>query len=282
MKFQSENLVAMVELVRGCENTGCPSYGRNCQEDAIEFMSLDTLNGLAKILLGVTEHFEDVQIYPYGRGDTLLHPNLTAMLIRCREWFPDASISLSIDSMREIPEDDLWLVPLNGISISHKLPEIPGSNWISRAYNWSNAYSLTEVKHRLIVKHITKALIEEIASIEKDFTSITIAPFHEVPFGDPEPEYLQREQLFIEYGVQYSSVEKNVKFERVMFDVNGDLRTCILAPAYSQNIVEHLTGDKPCNICKMGSNDATFKDGKLTISAMPIGCVSCNSCRHES
>jgi len=123
--MEPTRLIAFVELVRGCNNIDCPSFGTVCDYNGQQYMTENTLNEIIndfKQTLKEKNPFEVIDIWAYGCGDSLDHPNLTNILKLLKTSFDKiGKISMAIDCHRNIPNGD-WYQYLDKIKIIHKIP----------------------------------------------------------------------------------------------------------------------------------------------------------------
>ena len=76
-RFANMRLIVFVELVRGCDNVKCPSWGKVCDYDGKYFMSKQTLlSAISQINQTANLGFKKIDLWAYGCGDSLDHPAL--------------------------------------------------------------------------------------------------------------------------------------------------------------------------------------------------------------
>lgn len=272
---EDRRLIIFLELVNGCMNSSCPSWNVVCKQTKQSYMSKETLIQSCKQIKDVLKNndlFKIVDLWTYGNGDSLDHPEFYEMIKIIRDEIGEyGKISTAIDSRREILPGN-WYKLFDKIKIIHKLPHT--FDWISRAKLWSEVP--VSMSHKLITNRITK----EMWNIWKSgcyITELKAVPWHNIVLGTDSPVFLQREKFTweddipIEYGPY-----PGIPVRRSLVTWNGKLRRCLVSPTKYQNIKDlFLECDDICQECfpLTGSELCKFYSDKIVITPS-ANCVS--------
>lgn len=275
--FSNMRLIVFVELVRGCDNTKCPSYGHVCDYDGKYFMSEETLlNAIAQINQTMSLGFKKIDLWAYGCGDSLDHPDLGWMLRLIQKNLDDRiKVSMSIDSQRSF-KDGLWWSFLDHIKIVHKNPP---DNWDVRAYEiMSHSGYDIPIEHKLITRKVTRGIVHSAWRVLRfdNVPKVTASTLHDVPLGKERVDQIKRVPFKIDPSVMYSKAPySGLMAKRAMFAYDGSLRTCLIETSTHGSLMSHLLADDACADCfkKMGSQLIQF--GNESVHLMDLcNCVS--------
>lgn len=277
--MKNQRLILFIELVRGCNNTTCPSHGVICKFSRSQPMNLNVLSRAVgetgKVLAG--EHsFGKVDIWPYGVGDTLDHPRLDEALGIVHAGLGRyGEVSMAIDSLRQIPSNTHWLHNMDKIKISHKAPET--YDWEARAREWARLP--IEMSHKLITNRITREIWEAWLrlSAEGVITELKAVPWHSIPLGEDDPPLTLRSKMQFDDGLPVVRIEyQGLPLHRAMICHDGSLRRCLVKPTEHTTIQHLLLGsDEFCKICFpiTGGEMLKFYNERITVSGSST-CVS--------
>jgi hypothetical protein len=267
-------LILFLELVRGCNNVECPSWGSVCQYDGQQYMSLETLGRVSKEVKEAIEDFpfKTVDIWTYGCGDSLDHPEVDKMLNVVRKEFDSVGkISMAIDSHRDVLPGKWWKY-LDKVKIIHKQAET--FDWVTEARKWSTLPR--QMSHKLITNKITKSMWKSWK--EEDFiTELKAVPWHDIQLATDSPVFTQRANISFEEGVPFKEGPyPGFPVRRAMINWDGTIRRCLVSPTEYTSIHELITGpDKVCYTCfpLTGGGLAKFYDD-CVVSTPSANCVS--------
>jgi hypothetical protein len=268
-------LIVFMELVRGCNNVDCPSWGVVCKYGTQKSMTMDTLK---KVNSGIAEAldqphpFEVVDLWTYGCGDSLDHPELPEMLKAVREDLGHlGKISMAIDSRRDMVEGNWWKY-LDKVKIIHKLPDT--FDWVSRAKYWSKLP--IKMSHKLI----TNKLTNEMWDIWKNsgfITELKAVPWHDIELGTERPTLTKRNNIVCETGFPSApGPYPGRPVRRAMINWDGSLRRCLVNGTQHISIKDLFLGDD--EVCKecfplTGGGLAKFYENQVTLTPSAT-CVS--------
>jgi hypothetical protein len=206
-------------------------------------MAREVLERCLEQIAAERSDFERVIVLMYGRGDSLLHPDLGQVLLLCRERLPDVVITMSVEVSSAIPRDTTFIEALDAFHVVHKPPQ-PG--WSMRALEWTSA--CPKVIHQFYLREVTAALIAECG---KELGNIHVAGLHDIPFQDNlRKDDLEAPLFTVEEGVDVQLIPKpDTQFIRAAFTVDGKLRGCLVTPSKHKTLREHITGERVCEYC---------------------------------
>lgn len=269
--------IIFIELVHGCNQSKCPSWGTVCKyTDGMHFMSDHTLERVLDEIESckdILNQFQKVDLWPYGNGDPVQHPQLSRMLKTIHERLP-YQISLSVDSNSFIPCGEF--IKHTRMKIMHKFPQ---NGWLQTAERWNREYG-GQVQHGVITNNISYNLWQEIMQsggqgIKKGRTFLTI-PFGGNQLPNELPTY-RRVSFEIDKRIP---VERNLYSgslaKRTMFKWDGSLRRCLVAGTTARTFRELLSGDVSlCAKCfaDTGGELANFHKDKIIVEEFAC-CVS--------
>ena len=279
-----KRLIVFLELVHGCKNKKCPSYGTVCNYGKYQqFISENTLARITKELATILykdNPFENLDFWAYGCGDSLDHPYLESALRLLRENLGAyGRVSMAIDSRRDPPEASNWK-PINNwyryldkVKIIHKQPET--FDWIERARKWYEWIPLP-MSHKLITNHISSGMWD--TWIKSDFISeLKAVPWHDINLGTDNPKFTKRPKITTDKTVPTSYEEYPGKpVRRVMVGWQGILRRCLVSPTSYKNLKDLILGeDEICKKCFPLTGGELVKFHKDRLSITPsASCVS--------
>jgi hypothetical protein len=274
--MQPTRLIMFLELVRGCNNTECPSYGTVCKYGEQKYITENTINDIGKefrTCLNKENPFEVIDIWAYGCGDSLDHPDLETMLKTVRNNFGDVGkISMAIDSRRTVPKQNNWVKYMDKIKIIHKIPE--SFDWIDRAKMWSQLP--IQMSHKLITNHISTSLWNQYKN-NPFITELKIVPWHDIELGTNNPTFTQRKSFTYDDSVPVILGEYTGRpVRRIMTCYDGSLRRCLVSPTNHQSLNDLILGaDNVCRECfpLTGGQLAKFYDDHVKITNA-VNCVS--------
>jgi len=270
-------LIVFLEVVNGCNNKECPSWGTVCPPREQKFMTPKVIWDLKAKMSKVfkkSNPFEIIDIWAYGNGDTLDHPNLTEMLQLIKsELGVFGKISTAIDSRRDIPKIHKWYISLDKIKIIHKLPET--FNWIERAKYWATIP--VKMSHKLITNKLTSQMWQIWGNGNGFITELKAVPFHNIVLGTDNPQFTQRDRFTWEKGLpaEYGPYPGR-PVRRVLITWDGKYRRCLVSPTKHKTLEDlFLGGDEICYECfpLTGSELAKFYPDKVVITPS-ANCVS--------
>lgn len=275
--MEQTRLIVFLELVDGCKNKKCPSWGSVCTPRSQNFMSEETLNRVIsemKQVFDAKHPFEVIDLWTYGNGDSLDHPELEKMLwIIKKELGHYAKISMAIDSSRKNIACHWWRF-MDKVKIIHKQP---ASDWIGRAYYWRGEIDKhIPMSHKLITNHISKEMWD---TWKRDscLKELKAVPWHNIKLGTDNPIFTQRESFTFEPGVP---VERGPypgrPVRRSLIKWDGGLRRCLVSPTQKTTIKDlFLTKDDVCPTCwpLTGSELVKFYEDKIVVTSS-ANCVS--------
>jgi hypothetical protein len=271
-----QRLILFLELVRGCNNKECPSWGTVCKYGPERFMEEDVLHYFANEFHGVIEKynpFQVIDIWCYGCGDSLDHPNLSKMLSLAREYFGKyGKLSMAIDSRRDIPPGR-WYTPMDTLKLIHKMPE--SYDWLSRAKYWDSLE--INKSHKVLTNHISKHLWDTWLNNKAWMKEFKAVGWHDIELGSDNPILTQRQPITCDEGLP--AIRENYygrRVRRVMFNWDGSLTRCLVHPTKHKTVHDLiLGGDDICNTCfpLTGGELVKFYDDHFTITPS-VNCVS--------
>lgn len=273
--------IIFIELVRGCDNFLCPSWGKVCSASSkMHYMSEETLGKILPQILDCQEvlyQYDKVDIWPYGCGDPTKHPEFKKMLAKIRTTLPEEwAMSLSVDSHSRISCGDF--AEYTRMKIMHKLPDKNGE-WLERADWWNQEYG-NQVQHGFITNTVSYKLWQDILSCggmgtKKGRTFLTI-PFGGTRSPDELPSY-KRVNFRISNKIPVvRHLYTGALAKRTMFAWDGSLRQCLVAGTGKRTFRELL--EEPVNRCarcfeNTGGELINFLDDHVEVEEFAC-CVS--------
>lgn len=275
--IEPTRLIIFLELVKGCKNTECPSFGTVCKQTEQRYMSMDTLLDIAKEVKSALKRkepkFEVVDLWTYGNGDTFDHPSFQKMLETTRTLFPDFKLSMAIDSRRDCPKSDWWGY-LDKVKMIHKLPET--FDWLDRALYWATRVPIN-MSHKLITNHLSADMWKTWINNASWLRELKAVPWHNIELGIENPVFTKREKFTVDTLVPFEyGPYPGRPVRRALIQHNGEPRRCLVSPTKHETITELLLGgDDICPECwpLTGSELAKFYEDKLVITPSS-NCVS--------
>jgi len=274
--IEPTRLIMFLELVKGCKNAECPSFGTVCKQTEQRYMSLSTLLDIAKEVKSALKEkepkFEVVDLWTYGNGDTFDHPAFQEMLQVVRLLFPDFKLSMAIDSRRDCPEGDWWQY-LDKVKMIHKLPET--FDWLERARYWAHRVPI-DMSHKLITNHLSSSMWKTWKKVVwvKELKAV---PWHNIELGTDKPVFTQRETFTCDSDIPVENGPYPGRpVRRALIRHNGKPRRCLVSPTSHKTITKLLLGgDDVCPECwpLTGSELAKFYEDKIVITPSS-NCVS--------
>lgn len=272
---KNNRLIVFLELVRGCNNSDCPSWGDVCKYDGLRFMTKETLQKSIEEIRSTLEGehpFQRVDLWAYGCGDSLEHPDMVVMLDMIKGGLGKYGVlSMAIDSRREVPSGD-WYTHLDKIKIIHKQPE--AFDWKYAASKWSMLP--IPMSHKLITNHITEEMWWwwKNCGIAKELKAV---PWHNVKLGTDNPEFIQRAKFTFDESVPVvAEAYPGLPVRRVMISWDGSLRRCLVSPTKHESIKSLILGkDDICETCfpLTGAELAKFCEDHVVVTPS-ASCVS--------
>ena len=272
-----KRIILFLELVRGCRNKQCPSWGVVCPEVEQEVMTDETL---AKVLPEIqralrSSVFDRVDIWPYGCGDSLDHPRLADMLYEIRHALASLGrISMAIDSRRELKHGE-WHTHLDKVKIIHKNQE--EFDWFGRAKAWSQILPEIEMSHKFVTNEISKATWNKWLDNQEFLQELKAVSFHNVVIGSDNPILNLRDTIKIASEVPVIvGPYPGMPVCRTMIRWDGSPRRCLIAPTSHKTIYDLITGeDDICKTCfpLTGTGLARFQSDQIYITPSAT-CVS--------
>lgn len=267
-------LIIFLELVRGCNNKECPSWGSVCKYDGQHYMELKTISQIAEQLKEVLKDdpFEVVDLWTYGCGDSLDHPEIDKVLKRVRQDLGDScKISMAIDSRRDILKGTWW-TNLSKIKIIHKIPE--SFDWLSSAKKWSSLP--IPMSHKLITNHITNDMwhIWKTSGFIEEMKAV---PWHDIALGTDSPVFTKRSKMRFDPELPVvAEAYPGKPVRRMMISYDGSLRRCLISPTSYQTIKKLAFGKEDvCQTCfpLTGGELVKFHDDYISVTPS-ANCVS--------
>jgi hypothetical protein len=234
-------LIIFMELVRGCQNVDCPSWGVVCKYEEQTFVTSETLNASCqkiKEVLAHTNPFEVIDIWAYGCGDSLDHPHLCEMLSIMKSQLGDlGKMSMAIDSRREVPghfckgaivDEDLsrnrWLIRCHtcdqvfeGVSSNSQGAWVADSMWYSyldkikiihkkpEEFDWlARAKTWSALPITMSHKLITNRITGDMWDAWKHepfLKELKAVPWHDIELGTSAPIFTKREKILCDTDV---------------------------------------------------------------------------------
>lgn len=244
-----ERVMIFIELVNGCNNTACPSYKTLCSlsDNPIQFMSKETLSSVVADILENEQALRSigrVDIWAYGCGDTLLHPELNEMCDLLKLIPFKKTVAIDSNCWRDDIEYGKTLSPVilfkEGSFDIKSLPDI--------AKKWSKNFSAP--RFGFILKTLTQEMVDGIRSIQPwwNYPFAKIRSFHHTPLGEninykTIDQYI-RPEIKVDEGIKIEKIENtDKKAIRVMYRNDGTLRRCLVSTTEKKTLSEFLEGD---------------------------------------
>lgn len=278
-----ERVMLFIELVKGCSNTVCPSYNTLCgrkDDQAIKFMSPEILTEIVQEIIENKEKLEQigrVDIWAYGCGDTLLHPDLDEMAEILKLLPYKKTVAVDSNCWRENTGWGNILSPVvlfkEGAFDPATLPAI-AQKWVTEFNN---------PRFGFILKSLTTNIVSAMRSIEPwwGYPFVKARSFHYVPLGeDITPEQItkyDRPPITISGDLAIEEIPCNDKKAiRMMFRVDGEKRRCLVSSVCKGGLSEFLDGDlADCDQCfpHMGGEQILVYPNKI-LRMQKARCVS--------
>ncbi len=278
MNEQIDRVMIFIELVKGCTNEKCESFGTLCSIDKTEpqFMSEDTLNVIIDDILHNSHiALNRVDIWTYGCGDPLLHPQLDKMAKLLKRLPYKKTIAIDSNCWRENTGWGDLLAPV--VLFKEDSFKIDELSEITSKWN----ANFNGPRFGFILKRLAQEVLDAIREIQSNHGFIKARSFHYVPLGS-EINYktitnYQRPPMVIEAGIEVERMPcPDKKAIRIMYRVDGSLRRCLVSTTEKKSLAEFLEGDlSDCDQCfpYMGGEQLLiFKDKVLLMEK--ARCVS--------
>lgn len=246
-----------IELVLGCGNVYCNSFGRNCSPRELQYMSRDVLNNILADCAGV----DISEFHVYSRGESVLHPDIALFVSKIREAFPDAIIYNSTDVAMFKRMGYKAYNPFDVLQITHKYP-----CEITPLPKERGDYA---IKHVFITKKIDMGLLVKIDKYLDSVPThedIVILPEHNELFGwtAAANESVSEGRKFIyDEDVQKLVSDQEVATDnsaklRALYTVNGELKNCLVADTKALSLSEHVKLNRPCDNCRIKTSSYIY------------------------
>lgn len=255
-KFKDiERVMIFLELVKGCDNQPCPSYKTLCNLDGtgVSFMNEDTLKEITKQINTQKENLESigrVDIWAYGCGDTLIHPNFDTMVNLLKDIPFEKTVAVDSNCWKD---NNGWgdiMTPV--VLFKEGSFDIKELQPITEKWN----KHFKDVRFGFILKTLSPELLDEIRKIQCNYEFVKVRSFHHVPLGMDlncnDIYRYQRTEIKIDLKIQNVTRIpcEDKKAIRVMYRQDGSLRRCLISTTEKTSLNEFLMGDlSDCAIC---------------------------------
>jgi hypothetical protein len=245
-----ERVMIFIELVKGCSNTACPSYKTLCartDDQATQFMTKDTLSNIIDDVLSNQEKLESigrVDIWAYGCGDTLLHPDLDDMAELLSLIPFKKTVAVDSNCWRD---NSGWGNVLSPV-VLFKEGAFGPATLIETAKKWTQNFS--SPRFGFILKTLTPEILTLMRSIEPwwNYPFVKARSFHYVPLGAElslnQLKEAVRPDIVIDSNINIENIGcTDKKAIRVMYRVDGTTRRCLVSGLTKGGLSNYLTGD---------------------------------------
>ena len=277
-----ERVMVFIELVKGCDNTVCPSYHTLCglDETTLRYMSPEQLEEIVESIKENKDALENigrVDIWAYGCGDTLLHPDLDKMATILSKIPYKKTIAIDSNCWRDNTGWGDFMQPV----VLFKEGSFSQDSIYSIARKWNKEFNAP--RFGFILKTLTQDYIEKIRNFQCfwNYPFIKVRSFHHVPLGT-EIDYTtiaqySRPPINIGAGLDVQVVPTlDKKGIRCMYRFDGTLRRCLVSTTEKTSLSEFLQGDlQDCEHCwpyMAGEQILIFPDKILKMES--ARCVS--------
>lgn len=274
--MEPKRLIVFLELVRGCNNSECPSWNVVCKQSDQQYMTSNMLSKISmniKKTLSTNNPFEIVDFWAYGNGDTLDHPNLVEMLKLLKTELGDyGRISMAIDSRRKMPghyckgkivdhnSPSRWLLKCDtcgalfeGVTSASRGSWVEDNEWwkyldkikiihkLPETFDWvsrAKEWSNIPIKmsHKLITNHLSNDMWKAWKT-ESFITELKAVPWHNIELGTDNPIFTQRESFTYDKDVPVNYGEyPGLPVRRSLIGYDGSLRRCLVSPTKYKKI----------------------------------------------
>lgn len=275
-----DRVMLFLELVKGCTNSKCPSFKTQCSFDGdygLEFMSQETLQ---KIINEIMEYeyignSVRVDIWAYGCGDSLLHPNLDVMAKIIQQLPYKKTIAIDSNCWKQNTGWGNILAPV--VLFKEGSFEPDQLSQISKKWN----YAFNGPQFGFILKTLTVEMLRAIRSFQWNRPFVKVRSFHYVPLGTNMDYHIigqySRPDIVIDPDIPISRIQcLDKKAIRVMYRYDGSLRRCLISSSPKTSLSEFLDGDlSDCDQCfphMAGEQLLIFRDKIILIEK--ARCVS--------
>lgn len=237
-----------IELVKGCSNDKCSSFGVVCPTDEPIFMANDVFNKIMKTMDTIDINL----VFLYGLGDSLLHPDIKNITERLSKY--NLRISEDVNSILANTKLLKSLNTLKVMVVSHKMKitQIPINSFVPD--------SLVELNHVLILDEITDShLLEYDEYIDRALSdprakhlkqNFKITKFREEKFGKP---YLVTPPPLPNLSSIPSCEEnrdQNPPANKLQFTVEGRFHQCLYDKEQSFDTLDEFMKSKRYEMCE--------------------------------
>jgi len=245
------NVDINIELVKGCVNKRCPSYGKNCRPEIPSYM---TEKVLYKILVEIAQNLDRPELYLYGRAEAVSHPRLEKMTEIVRGFFPKSRLCLSTDINMVNMVGPAPYSLFDKVTITYKEPSL-----MYCEFDFDFLSSVAEMGHMFITRKVDREFLTRLDNYLDDIPPdhrVVIAPLHDISFSCGDTETGRP-------GLELDEFARNLLGEemepsegsgvRAFYDINGKLNTCLFNSSSFSTLKEHLAGQQlhPCKSCRM-------------------------------
>lgn len=239
-----------LEVLKGCKNTRCISWGKTCKQDGTLEEMTDTV--LDRVL-GELAEFPVTNIALYGLGESLYHSNLGDCIQKVRAVLPAVRLHLNTDAHMMIA--GVRVPSVDYFNICHK-KDILFPPFV-------NYEAANKVTHIFIVESITMALLRQIDEYIDQTIALhpqqhyMIGSLWDCDFGT-SPTKGKIQPLAVEDGVPFvpSTPEKACyKKRKVYISADGVVKKCLFSQTVYADIRSLLTNydRSECETCGMGA-----------------------------
>jgi hypothetical protein len=243
-----------IELVSGCSNTKCSSWGDVCAPKKLEFMDKSTLH---KILSQISTK-KDANICLFGLGDSLEHPHFNDMVRIIKDsGFENTQLNADINSLishRSLLEKG---EAFSTLVINHK-------KHIKSLHNLDLSFlcKYGKIGHVFLLKGIDENILLEIDKYIGQTINFHsdqryfISPLWKHPFGKP-PQIREKTFTVRDIDIPVEKINKDDTI-RVYFKVNGMVGKCFFSEDIFNSIEEMLlNSQQECDTCNV--NHITYR-----------------------
>lgn len=266
MNKEIDRVMIFIELVDGCRNESCESFGTLCNISKSEpkFMSEDMLNIIIDDILHNSHiALNRVDIWAYGCGDSLLHPQLDRMAELLKRLPYKKTIAIDSNCWRENTGWGDILAPV----VLFKEDSFKIDELLEITTRWNENFN--GPRFGFILKRLTPKIVSAIREIQSNHGFVKARSFHYIPLGT-EMDYetvmnYRRPPMLIDPSIKIERLPNpDGKALRVMYRADGSLRRCLVSTTKKKSLSEFLEGDlSDCDQCfpHMGGEQLLiFKD----------------------